>query len=72
MGSPSTNPALPLYTEPDAHAALELFKPRAFNEGFEPILESRRRVQWAMSTGTVIERSTERVAPPSTHSRMRP
>jgi len=31
------HPALPLYTEPDAHAALELFKPRAFDEGFEPI-----------------------------------
>jgi len=31
------HPALPLYTEPDALAALELFKPRGFDEGFEPI-----------------------------------
>jgi metallo-beta-lactamase family protein len=31
------HPALPLYTEADARAALERFKPRAFDQGFEPI-----------------------------------
>jgi metallo-beta-lactamase family protein len=31
------HPALPLYTEADARAALECFKPRSFDEGFEPI-----------------------------------
>ncbi len=31
------HPALPLYTENDAHAALERFTARAFDEGFEPI-----------------------------------
>ena len=30
-------PALPLYGEQDAHAALERLTPRAFDEGFEPI-----------------------------------
>jgi metallo-beta-lactamase family protein len=30
-------PALPLYTEQDARAALECFTPRAFDQGFEPI-----------------------------------
>lgn len=31
------HPALPLYTEQDALAALERFKPHRFDEGFEPI-----------------------------------
>jgi metallo-beta-lactamase family protein len=31
------HPALPLYTEADARAALQRFVPRAFDEGFEPI-----------------------------------
>jgi metallo-beta-lactamase family protein len=31
------HPALPLYTEADARAALTAFQPRAFDEGFEPI-----------------------------------
>ena len=31
------HPALPLYTEADANAALERFAPRAFDQGFEPI-----------------------------------
>ena len=30
-------PALPLYTEQDAQAALERFTPRGFDQGFEPI-----------------------------------
>jgi metallo-beta-lactamase family protein len=31
------HPALPLYTEDHAHAALERFTPREFDQGFEPI-----------------------------------
>ena len=34
-------PALPLYTEQDAQAALERFTPRGFDEGFEPIPDVR-------------------------------
>jgi metallo-beta-lactamase family protein len=40
-------PALPLYTERDAFAALERFAPVAFDDGFEPIPGLRVRLQRA-------------------------
>ena len=38
------HPALPLYTEEDARAALQRFTPREFDEGFEPIPGVRVRL----------------------------
>ena len=41
------HPALPLYTEDDARAALHRFTPREFDEGFEPIPKVRVQLRRA-------------------------